>query len=70
MKRVAITGLGVVSAAGRDLGSFWKALTAPAPVFHPVERFSTEGYRTRVGGEIPGGEGDCFAYALAAADGA
>lgn len=51
-RRVAITGLGVVSSLGVGLKAFWDALLAGRCGFSPVSCFETTGYRTHVGGEI------------------
>lgn len=54
MKRVAITGLGVVTAAGTDRETFWKNITQGTPCFSPISRFDPSRLKTRLAGEIRG----------------
>jgi 3-oxoacyl-[acyl-carrier-protein] synthase II len=51
-RRVAVTGLGVVTALGPDLSSFRDNLFAGRTGIRPVSLFSTEGVRTHLGAEV------------------
>ena len=67
-RRVAITGLGVVSAVGRGKTVFWEALLAGRSGVAPVKSFSTQAYRTHLGCEVKDAvERGALAYALDAA---
>jgi 3-oxoacyl-[acyl-carrier-protein] synthase II len=50
--RVVVTGLGVVSAAGCDLETFWRNLEAGRSAVRRIERFDAAGYPSRIAGEI------------------
>jgi 3-oxoacyl-[acyl-carrier-protein] synthase II len=51
-RRVAITGIGIVSALGTTRESTWAAMLGASCGMRPVTVFDTEGYRSRVAGEI------------------
>lgn len=51
-RRVAVTGLGVVSALGSSKEVFWRRLTAGRSGFAKVSSFPTQGYRTEIGAEV------------------
>ena len=50
-RRVAITGLGLVSPAGGDLERFWNALYSGTCFIKPLESFAIAGFPDLVGGE-------------------
>lgn len=52
MKRVAITGLGVVTCVGNDIGTFWKNLVEGNCGIDRISGFPTEGLQSCVAGEI------------------
>lgn len=52
MKRVAITGLGVISAIGAGRERFWSALTAGTSGIGPVQSFDTSPMPVHVGAEV------------------
>lgn len=54
MKRVVITGLGVVSPVGNDVPAFWENLKAGKCGIAPITRFDTENYKVKVAGEVRG----------------
>lgn len=54
MKRVAITGLGVVSPIGMNVSSFWGALAAGQPGITPISNITTEGLAVKHAAEIKG----------------
>ncbi|MDR6883825.1 beta-ketoacyl-ACP synthase II [Bacillus sp. 3255] len=52
MKRVVITGMGVVTALGQDLETFWGNLTAGKSGVSAIENFDVSEYPTRIAAEI------------------
>ena len=51
-RRVVVTGMGIISPLGSDVGEFWKRLTAGESGIGPVTRFDTTGFDTRIAGEV------------------
>ena len=52
MRRVVVTGMGVVSPVGNDMPTFWKNLKAGVCGIGPITRFDTADYRVKVAGEV------------------
>lgn len=52
MKRVVITGLGVVSPAGNDIKSFWTNIVAGRSNAAKITRFDASGFKTHFAAEI------------------
>ena len=52
MKRVAVTGIGVVSPLGLDAPSTWRAATAGKSGIDWIESFDASGFPVRVAGEV------------------
>ncbi|UJF35313.1 beta-ketoacyl-ACP synthase II [Paenibacillus hexagrammi] len=52
MNRVVITGMGVVTALGQDLDTFWKNLTSGKSGVGMIENFDVSEYPTRIAAEI------------------
>jgi 3-oxoacyl-[acyl-carrier-protein] synthase II len=52
-RRVAVTGLGVVSPAGCRVGPFWESLTSGISAVSEIRRFDASSYPTRIAAEIP-----------------
>ncbi|WNR46613.1 beta-ketoacyl-ACP synthase II [Paenibacillus roseipurpureus] len=52
MNRVVITGMGVVTALGQDLETFWGNLTAGKSGISNIENFDVSEYPTRIAAEI------------------
>ncbi|RZL38934.1 MAG: hypothetical protein EOO96_01810 [Pedobacter sp.] len=48
MKRVVITGMGVVSPAGNDLGNFWTNIVNGRSNAAPITRFNAENFKTHL----------------------
>ena len=57
-RRVAITGIGIVSALGATREATWSAMLDGGCGMRPVTVFDTEGYRSRVAAEISAAEID------------
>jgi 3-oxoacyl-[acyl-carrier-protein] synthase II len=55
-RRIAITGLGVVTPIGLNLGDFWAATLAGASGIAPIEHFDASKYSVRFGGYCKGFE--------------
>jgi 3-oxoacyl-[acyl-carrier-protein] synthase II len=53
-RRVAVVGLGVVSALGMTRDEFWDGLTHGRCAIGPVDLFDTAAYRTHIGAQIRG----------------
>jgi len=51
-RRVGITGLGVISALGHDIASFWNALVAGRPAIAPITSIDVSNVRFQNGAEV------------------
>jgi len=60
MRRVAVTGIGVVSPLGSDLGVFWDRLTSGHSGIRLIEKFDTSAFATKIGGEVVDFDADSF----------
>src|SRR5439155_16122888 len=52
MRRVVITGVGLVTPIGAGRTAFWSNLTAGANGIGPVESFDTSGFAAHIGAEV------------------
>jgi len=52
MKRVAITGIGVVSPLGNDAASTWEAAVAGRSGVDYIQAFDTDGFEVKIAGEV------------------
>ena len=52
MKRVVVTGLGVVSPVGSDVPSFWQSLTEGKCGIGPITAFDTTEYKVKIAAEV------------------
>jgi 3-oxoacyl-[acyl-carrier-protein] synthase II len=52
MRRIAITGIGLVTALGATREETWRGLVAGECGIRPLTVFDTEGYRSRIAGEV------------------
>jgi 3-oxoacyl-[acyl-carrier-protein] synthase II len=59
-RRVVITGLGTVSAAGSDLVSFWRTLLAGRDCIGPLQGFRAPEMSDLHGAEVPAGAADAL----------
>lgn len=70
-RRVIVTGMGVVSAAGAGVAPFWRACTEGHSALRAITRFDASRYGTLKAGEVPlepdTGTDGATAFALAAA---
>ena len=53
-RRVAITGLGLVTPVGNDVATTWKAVLAGKSGTAPISLFDASGFSTRIGAEVKG----------------
>jgi 3-oxoacyl-[acyl-carrier-protein] synthase II len=53
-KRVVVTGLGVISAVGNDLASFWQSLKGGKSGIGPLTTFDASAFDSRIAGEVKG----------------
>jgi len=53
-RRVAVTGLGLVTPVGNDVATSWKALLAGRSGVAPVTVFDASGFSTRIAAEVKG----------------
>ena len=60
MKRVVVTGMGVVSAVGNNFDDFWAAIAAGTNGIDYITRFDTTDFRTKMGGEIRGFKAESY----------
>ena len=51
-RRAVVTGLGVVTSLGRDVGRFWDRLVRGDSGVGPITLFDTSGYRVQFGGQV------------------
>ena len=51
-RRVAVTGMGLVSPLGCGLGSFWERLVKGQSGIRPITRFDVSAFASRIGGEL------------------
>ncbi len=54
LKRVVVTGLSALTPIGHDLESSWKNLLAGKSGIVPLTRFDTEGFATKIAGQVDG----------------
>jgi len=60
MRRVAVTGIGVVSPLGSFPGPFWERMTAGRSGIARIERFDCEGYGSLISGEVKDFDVDAY----------
>ena len=60
MERIAVTGLGVVSAAGLKKETFWAHLKRGASCIDEIKRFDSSLYSSRIAGQVH--ELDCYSH--------
>jgi len=53
-RRVAITGIGAITPIGIGVGGLWDGILAGRSGIRLIDRFDTEGYRTKVAGQVDG----------------
>jgi len=51
-RRVVLTGLGTVNPVAHNVPDFWSGLLNGVSGIRPIQRFDTEGFTSRIGGEV------------------
>jgi 3-oxoacyl-[acyl-carrier-protein] synthase II len=62
MRRVVVTGLGIVSPIGTGLEAFWQRATEGANGIREITRFDPDGLACRIAGEVPSKEEDVHGF--------
>ncbi|WP_426446202.1 beta-ketoacyl-ACP synthase II [Paenibacillus sp. S-38] len=58
MERVVITGMGIISPLGQEVGSFWDGLVKGRSGIKKIEAFDTTAYKGRIAGSVAGFDGE------------
>jgi 3-oxoacyl-[acyl-carrier-protein] synthase II len=53
VRPVAVTGLGVVSPFGAGVKAYWEGISGGVSAIRPITLIDTEGFRCRIGAEVP-----------------
>ncbi len=62
MRRVVITGLGIVSPVGTGVDAYWKRITAGENGIRRISHFDPEGLACQIAGEVPTSQEDEFGF--------
>ena len=62
MRRVVITGVGLVSSLGVGTEATWQALLAGQSGVGPITRFDASAFAARIAGEVGDGRDDQLAW--------
>ena len=54
MRRVVVTGLGMVTPVGHDVADTWSAICDGRTGVAPIERFDASAFASRIGAEVKG----------------
>jgi 3-oxoacyl-[acyl-carrier-protein] synthase II len=60
MKRVVITGMGVISPIGNDVDTFWNHLVAGKSGITAIDQFDTTHFTTKIAGTVKGFQADSY----------
>jgi len=60
VKRVVVTGMGVVSAVGNNFDEFWAAISEGKNGIDYITKFDATGFRTQIGGEVRAFEAESY----------
>ncbi len=52
MKRVVVTGMGIISPLGNDIDTFWNSIKEKKNVFKPITYFDTTDYKARLAAQV------------------
>lgn len=52
MKRVVVTGMGVISPLGNDVNQFWKNLSSGKSGISKIEQFDVSDLKTKIAGSV------------------
>ena len=59
-RKVVVTGLGVVSALGSTVDTFWERLTAGQSGIRPIESFDASEFKAQIAGEVVDFDSEAF----------
>lgn len=54
MRRVVVTGMGIISPVGNNIGDYWDSLVAGRHGIVPISRFDTSEYKAKLAAEVQG----------------
>ncbi len=54
MKRVVVTGMGVISPIGNDIDTFWNSIKEKRNIFKPIDYFDTSDYKVKLAAQVEG----------------
>ncbi len=54
MKRVVVTGMGIISAMGNDIDTFWDNIKEQKTAFKPITYFDTTDYKVKLAAQVEG----------------
>ncbi|HTE16896.1 MAG TPA: beta-ketoacyl-[acyl-carrier-protein] synthase family protein, partial [Armatimonadota bacterium] len=60
LRRVVVTGLGLITSIGTGVEAVWSALQERKPGIRPISRFDASGFRCRVAGEVTDFEPEAY----------
>ncbi|MEE0805150.1 MAG: beta-ketoacyl synthase N-terminal-like domain-containing protein, partial [Prevotellamassilia sp.] len=52
LKRVVVTGMGVISPIGNSVDTFWDSVKQQKVGIKPIDRFDTTDYKVKVAGQV------------------
>lgn len=52
MKRVVVTGMGLITPIGNEIGTFWKSIHEGRVGIGPIRNFDTAGYKAKLSAEV------------------
>ena len=52
MRKVVVTGMGVISPIGNDVKTFWENIKAGKCGIAPITKFDTENYKVKLAAEV------------------
>jgi len=66
MKRVVVTGMGVISPIGNDIDTFWESVKEQKTNFKPISYFNTDEYKVKLAAQVEDFKADQYMDAKAA----
>jgi 3-oxoacyl-[acyl-carrier-protein] synthase II len=66
MKRVVVTGMGVISPIGNDIDTFWESVKEQKTNFKPISYFNTDEYKVKLAAQVEDFKADKYMDAKAA----
>ncbi|BCJ96114.1 3-oxoacyl-[acyl-carrier-protein] synthase 2 [Anaerocolumna cellulosilytica] len=66
MKRVVVTGMGVISPIGNDIDTFWESVKEQKTNFKPISYFNTDEYKVKLAAQVEDFQAEKYMDAKAA----